>query len=101
MPGDVSAGRVDGAVRRIGELREAEVEHLDCAVGPQLDVGRFEVAVDDAVLVRRFERLGDLPRDREGLVHRQSPAGDSLGEGRPLDELHRQERVSGRLSSSP
>ena len=30
--------------------------------------------MDDAVLVRRFERLGDLARDRQGLVKRYRPA---------------------------
>ena len=42
-------------------LRQAEIEHFDGPVGPQLDVGRFEIAMDDALLVGRFERLGDLP----------------------------------------
>ena len=41
------------------------------AVRRDLDVGRFQIAVDDALLVRRFERLGDLARDRERLRDRQ------------------------------
>ena len=36
-----------------------------------LDVGRLEIAMDDALLVRRFEGVGDLPRDGERVVHRQ------------------------------
>ena len=28
--------------------------------------------MDDALLVRGFERVGDLPRDRQRLVERQS-----------------------------
>ena len=28
--------------------------------------------MDDALFVRRFERVGDLPRDRQRLVERQS-----------------------------
>ena len=35
-----------------------------------LDVGRLQIAMDDALLVRRFERVGDLPRDRQRLVER-------------------------------
>ena len=35
-----------------------------------LDVRRLQVAMDDALLVRRFERLGDLLRDRQRLVER-------------------------------
>ena len=42
------------------------------AVGAHLDVGGLEIAVDDALLVRGFERLGDLPRDRQRLVERAS-----------------------------
>ena len=29
--------------------------------GRNLDVGGLQIAMDDALLVRRFERLGDLP----------------------------------------
>ena len=35
------------------------------------DVRRFQIAVDDALLVRRFERLRNLPRNREGFVDRE------------------------------
>ena len=30
---------------------------------PHLDIGRFQIAVDDALPVSGFERVGDLPRD--------------------------------------
>ena len=33
-----------------------------------LDVGGLQIAMDDALLVRRFECFGDLPRDRQRLV---------------------------------
>ena len=38
----------------------AEVQHLHGAVRAHLDVGRLQIAMDDALLVRRFERFGDL-----------------------------------------
>ena len=60
-----------GRVAREG-LGEAEVEHLDLAVRRDLDVGGLEVAVDDALLVGFLERLGDLLRDGERLVDRES-----------------------------
>ena len=47
--------------------------------GRDLDVGRLQIAVDDAALVRGLERLGDLPRDRErsstgsGAASRSAP----------------------------
>ena len=50
--------------RRIQRFGEAEVEHLHGAVRTDLDVGRLEIPVDNALLVRRFKRLGDLPGDR-------------------------------------
>ena len=52
--------------------------------GAHLDVGGLQVAMDDALLVRGFERLGDLPRDRQRFVERQRPARDALGERRRL-----------------
>ena len=44
--------------------------------------------MDDALLVRGFERVGDLPRDRERLVCRHRLAGNALGERLALDQLH-------------
>ena len=86
--------------RLCASLGQAEVEHLDGAVGPDLDVGRLEIAMNDALLVRGFERLGDLPRDRERLVERERPARDAVGERLALDQLHH-ERVRPPLSSKP
>ena len=65
-----------GAVER---LREAEVEHLHGAVGPDLDVRGLEIAMHDAALVRGLERVGDLPRDRAALRRAGiGPCGDPL-----------------------
>ena len=36
--------------------------------------------MDDPLLVRRFERLGDLFRDRQRFVEPDGTAHDSLGE---------------------
>ena len=49
----------------IERLRQPEVQDLDDAIQPQLDVGRLEVAMDDALLVRGVERAGNLPRNRQ------------------------------------
>ena len=51
-------------------FRQAEVEHLHGAVVAHLDVGGLQIAMDDALLVRGFERFCDLLRDRERLVER-------------------------------
>jgi hypothetical protein len=80
-------------------LRQSEVEHLD---GPdiiggqhgsecrQLDVGRLQIAVDDPLLVRRFERVSDLLRDRQRARQRNRSVRDALGQSRPFDELQHQ-----------
>ena len=56
--------------RRVERLRQPEVQHLHRAVVADLDVRRLQIAMDDPLLVRRFERLGDLLRDRQRLVER-------------------------------
>ena len=43
--------------------------------------------MDDAVFVRRDERVGDLPRDRQRLGEGNRPFRDALGERLALDEL--------------
>ena len=60
-----SAGfsRTIGVNRTVG-LRQPEVQHLHRAIGFDLDVGGLQIAMDDALLVRGLERLGDLLRDR-------------------------------------
>ncbi len=44
----------------------------------------------DPLLVGRLERLGDLARDGERLLHRQGARLEPLGKRRPLDQLHDQ-----------
>ena len=73
-------------------FRETEVEHLDGAVGADLDVRRLEIAMDDAALVRGFEGLGDLLRDRQRLVERDRPARDALRQIVAFDEFHHERR---------
>jgi len=51
-------------IRLRGKLRQPEVKHLDRSGGCHLDIGRLEIAVDDAAFVRCFQRLRDLPCDR-------------------------------------
>ena len=58
--------------------------------GVHLDVRRLEIAVNDAVLMRGFQRLRDLLRDRQGLRDGHAPSGDAIGQRRPLDQLQHQ-----------
>ena len=55
------------------------------------EVGRLDVAVDHAVLVRVLEAQRRLVHVAAGFGHRQRPLGlDDLGQVEPLDVLHRQ-----------
>ena len=42
-------------------LGEPEIEHLHLTIAGERDVRGLEVPVDDGLLVRRFQGLGDLP----------------------------------------
>ena len=44
-------------------LRQSEVENLDHGVGPNLDVGGLQIAVDNSAVVSGFDRIGDLAGD--------------------------------------
>ena len=74
IAGLVIVGDCDTVVaerRRAPAPCEPEVEHLHGAVCAHLDVGRLQIAVDDPVLVRRFERLRDLRAMGKRLVERK------------------------------
>ncbi len=76
--------------RSFDRLRQSEVEHLHRAVRRELDVGRFQVAVNDAGVVRRFERLADLPRHRQRFFNGKRSLGDPVGQRGSLDNLQHQ-----------
>src|ERR1043166_5582286 len=46
--------------------------------------------MDNVPLVRVFQRLGDLPRDRQGFIERNGSLRDALGQRRTLHQLHHQ-----------
>ncbi len=63
-----------GERRRVGQitlvalffqrLGQPEIQHLDLSVGCDLDVRRFQVPMNDALLVCGLERFGNLQGDR-------------------------------------
>ena len=85
-------GRVGGVgargAGRVHGFRETEVEHLHGAVAAHLDVRGLQIAVDDPLLVRGFERLRDLLRDGQGFVERHGSARDALRQIVAFDEFH-------------
>ena len=50
---------------RVERFREAEFQHFDGAVTAHLDVRGFQIAVDDALPVRRLEGFGNLLCERQ------------------------------------
>ena len=57
------------------------LQHLHGAIVARLDVGRLQIVVDDTVLVRRVEGVGDLRRDEKGFTDRHRFAGTALAHG--------------------
>jgi hypothetical protein len=66
MVGDCSGtngnGVTDGRLRA-SRLRESEIQNFHRAIRLDLDVARFQIAMDDSFFVRGFERIADLPSD--------------------------------------
>ena len=58
------------------------------AVGADLDIRGFQIAMDDPLLVRRFERLGDLLGDGQRLVEGNRASRNALRQILALDEFH-------------
>ena len=55
--------------------------------------------MNDALLVRGFERIGGLLRNRDRFIERDRAAGDSIGQRGPLDQLQ-DERAGGEADGS-
>src|SRR6266540_6736396 len=62
--------RRSGRYRRMVQPRKTEIEELDVPIGPDHDVIRLDVAVDDLRGVRDGQRFGDLTRDADGAFER-------------------------------
>ena len=60
----------------------------------QEDVGRLDVAMNDAGIVRGGDRAGHLDHDVERFGHGQGAAGDALAERFAFVERHRQKQAA-------
>ena len=71
------ARRAVALVGVVAQLGEAEVEHLEPAVGGEHHVLGLEVAVQDALPVGRAHRVGEGDREREEALHREAARAGS------------------------
>ena len=77
--------------RRCSDLGEPEIQHLDPPVTRHHDIGRLEIAVDDAFGVSSRQRLGNGSANLEDPVDVHPTLVDEAIEGLPFDQLHGQE----------
>ena len=72
-------------------LRQSKVQDLDLALGSDLHIGGFQVSVNDALLMSRFDSLSDLTADFLRFLNRHWPFGNTLLQGLAWDQLQHQE----------
>ena len=75
------------ALLRVRQLGEAEVEDLHAAVVGHEDVLGLQVPVDDALLVRGREAVGDLERVVDGLALREGAAREDRPQRLAFEQL--------------
>jgi hypothetical protein len=73
--------------------RQAEVEDLGSPVAAEEDVLGLEVAVHDALGVRRRQAVGDARADLGGLAPRQRAARECRAEALPVEQFHDGDRA--------
>ena len=84
---DLGAG--EGCIRRSGQ---AEIEELG-AVACQEDVGGFEVAVNDAQVVKGLQRAEDLTFNCQGLRGVDRVSEEALRQGLALEQLQDEDQT--------
>ena len=104
VPGTLSAtsavcvSSASSASSLSNQFGQAEVEHLHGAVRADHDVGRFQIAMDDAARVRRRQRIGDRNGDSQHLAEAHTVPRNERIEALPAHVLHHDEIVAvGRL----
>ena len=76
------------------QLGQAEVEHLHRAVRADHDVGRFQIAMDDAARVSRRQRIGDRYGDPQHLAEAHAVPRNERIEALAAHVLHDDEIVA-------
>jgi len=79
---------------RLNEPGQPEIQNLDGTVLADFDVRRLQIAVDDALLVRRGESVGKLPGDVQRLAHRKPRTPSQFfRQRRSLDQFEDQSQI--------
>ena len=73
-------GQIGGSSCLRGSLGEPKVQNLGVAIRCHLDVGRLELAVDDAFLVSGAKPLGNLFEQKKRFIDGDATTRDPLGE---------------------
>ena len=86
-----------GVRRRLGQT---EIDDLDAALRRHHHVAGLQIAVDDALIVRRFEGVADLAGNLQRLGRRKTRSGrpqtaQTLLERLAVHELHRDRDAAG------
>ena len=82
--GDVIVGDSDSREEPVADadgsasLANPKSNTLDCAVVADLDVRGLQVAVNDPLVVRGFQRFGNLFRNGKRLIDRNRTSPDTL-----------------------
>ena len=76
-----------------GNLRQAKIEHLHVIPEGDEQVGRLDVAMDDAAPVSGVERIRNLAGEVDHSLGRDRALLDDLLHRPPLEPLHRDERL--------
>jgi hypothetical protein len=74
--------------RHAGRFRRAELEDLGVTQLGDKDVGWLEVAMDDALRMRRVQRIGDLNAQPEDGIDVRQIGGDPLAQSVAFKKLH-------------
>ena len=72
--------------REGAQLYPCDISGIDWLRG----ICRFQIAMNDALLVRRFQGFGDLFGDWQGFVERDRSLLDAVRQRRPFDEFEDQ-----------
>ena len=84
-------------MRSRGDLCQSEIEDLRLAARGNENVGRFDIAVNDALRVGGVKGLGNLPNQIEQDLDINRPARDTMLERQSVQVLHCNEGLAALL----